>query len=62
MNFTSLSLMHVTYNNGIKPLPMGRLARKDRTIFFEYTPDFINTGLELSPFKLPLKTGAIPNE
>ena len=38
---------------------MGRLLLKNRQIFFEYDADFIKTGLELSPFKLPLKAGVI---
>jgi serine/threonine-protein kinase HipA len=36
---------------------MGRLAIKNRRIFFEYAKDFLETGLEISPFKLPLKPG-----
>lgn len=36
---------------------VGRLAYKNRKIYFEYDPDFLKTGLELSPFKLPLKAG-----
>lgn len=38
---------------------MGRLLLKNRQIFFEYDAAFIKTGLELSPFKLPLKVGVI---
>ncbi len=38
---------------------MGRLLLKNRQIFFEYNSDFIKTGLELSPFKLALKSGVI---
>lgn len=37
---------------------IGLLARIESTIYFEYTPSFLQTGLELSPFKLPLKAGA----
>ncbi len=47
----------VSYSKGQDTIPVGRLAFKDRTIFFEYAPDFLKTGLELSPFKLPLKAG-----
>jgi len=36
-----------------------RLLLKDRKIFFEYDTTFIKTGLELSPFKLPLKAGVV---
>ncbi|MFX5743164.1 HipA N-terminal domain-containing protein, partial [Acinetobacter baumannii] len=38
---------------------MGRLLLKNRQIFFEYDAAFTKMGLELSPFKLPLKTGVI---
>jgi len=38
---------------------MGRLLLKNRQIFFEYDSAFIKKGLELSPFKLPLKAGVI---
>jgi serine/threonine-protein kinase HipA len=43
-------------------LSVGRLAIKDRVIFFEYDTDFISTGLQISPFRLPLKPGLIRAE
>ncbi len=36
---------------------VGRLALNGRQILFEYDPGFIAAGLELSPFRLRLKTG-----
>lgn len=30
--------------------------------FFEYAPEFIKTGIELSPFKLPLRSGVFEDE
>jgi len=36
---------------------VGRLAFKDRQLFFEYDVSFINSGIEFSPIKLPLKPG-----
>jgi serine/threonine-protein kinase HipA len=36
---------------------VGTLAIKDRKIYFEYDKDFLKTGLEISPYKLPLKEG-----
>lgn len=62
MTFKSTSLIHVFYIKGSEKLSMGRLALKDRRIFFEYNPEFLKTGLELSPFKLPLKPGIIASE
>ncbi len=59
MTFQNISVVHVYFIRGKEKLFMGRLTLKDRSIFFEYTPEFIKTGLELSPFKLPLKPGII---
>ena len=36
---------------------VGMLLQDKQRIFFEYSPDFLKSGIELSPFKLPLKTG-----
>ncbi len=38
---------------------VGTLAEQDRRIYFEYDADFMDAGLELSPFKLPLRLGLI---
>jgi serine/threonine-protein kinase HipA len=40
-------------------IPVGRLARRERDILFEYDPGFIVLGLELSPRKLPLLPGLV---
>lgn len=37
--------------------PVGRLAIRDRKIYFEYDSTFIQRGLEISPLHLPLKAG-----
>lgn len=36
---------------------VGRLAMRERKIYFEYDGAFIKNGLEISPFYLPLKSG-----
>jgi serine/threonine-protein kinase HipA len=36
---------------------VGTLAIKDKKIYFEYDKAFLKTGIELSPYKLPLKSG-----
>ena len=36
---------------------VGMLLQDKQRIFFEYSPDFPKSGIELSPFKLPLKSG-----
>lgn len=38
---------------------VGRLASRDRRILFEYDPGFLASGIEISPFKLPLKPGVV---
>jgi len=60
--FKNISVINVGYMRGSDKISMGRLALKERKIFFEYTVDFLKTGFELSPFKLPLKPGIIPCE
>ena len=36
---------------------VGLLYEENSRIFFEYAPDFLASGIELSPFKLPLRPG-----
>ncbi len=38
---------------------VGQLAEVNRSIYFEYEPDFIASGVQLSPFKCPLQNGLI---
>lgn len=38
---------------------VGTLAEQDRRVYFEYAPGFLETGLNLSPFKLPLRSDLI---
>ena len=59
MSFQHHSVVQVYFIRGTEKLFMGRLALNQRKIFFEYDPQFIKTGLELSPFRLPLKSGLI---
>ncbi|PWJ56515.1 serine/threonine-protein kinase HipA [Dyadobacter jejuensis] len=42
---------------GSKILPVGRLAMRDHTVYFEYQASIIQTRLEISPLRLPIKTG-----
>lgn len=39
------------------PLVVGRLLDLDRRVHFQYATRFLETGLELSPFKLPARPG-----
>lgn len=49
----------VEYCSEAKPIPVGHLAFVNRRIAFEYSPQFLDLGMELSPFKLPLKPGVL---
>lgn len=49
--------VEVYFTKQNKKICMGRLLYKDRKIYFEYSADFLQTSLELSPYKLPLKAG-----
>jgi len=41
---------------------VGRLRQYEKRIFFEYDADFLSTGVELSPFKLPLRPGVFEDK
>ncbi len=53
----SIKEVKVGINFGDGIIPVGRLAIRDRQIYFEYDRDFINLGMEISPIRLPLKSG-----
>lgn len=38
-------------------LPVGTLAEDRGRVYFEYRPEFLDTGLNLSPFRLPFEAG-----
>ncbi len=40
-----------------KEFLVGKLAYKEKIIYFEYDEQFLQSGIELSPYKLPLKRG-----
>ncbi len=51
---TNKLTIHLTQQ---KKQKVGTLATKDRKIYFEYDKEFLKTGIEISPYKLPLKAG-----
>jgi serine/threonine-protein kinase HipA len=55
-----VELLHVFYEpeHG-KRTRVGRLAARRREILFEYDAQFLTMGLEISPFKLPLRSGLV---
>jgi len=52
-----ITALKVGLDFGSEILPVGRLAIRDHTIYFEYQASFIQTRLEISPLRLPIKTG-----
>ena len=58
MKYVPVKLLNVSLAFGDTPLEVGRLAIIRRKIYFEYSPSFIAGGLEISPAKLPLQSGA----
>jgi serine/threonine-protein kinase HipA len=57
MTHTPISQIKVSLDFGAKPIPVGRLAIRDRVIYFEYEAEFLQSALNVSPFRLPLKPG-----
>ena len=58
----SVSEIKVGLDFGQGVLPVGRLAIHDGIVYFEYHASFIQKGLEISPLRLPLKTGLMAFE
>ena len=46
-------------NFGSEIQSVGRLAERNGIIYFEYDEDFVQNGVEISPFKLPLRNGVV---
>lgn len=61
MKFDHVKMVRVYYKPSDEKFLVGRLALKSHKIFFEYDGDFLASGLNLSPFKLPFKAGVIPS-
>ena len=51
MKFEPVKLLQVHLNVQDKHYKLGRLALKDRQLFFEYDSAFLPTKLEVSPFR-----------
>ena len=56
---TSIKELKVGLNFGSEIQKVGRLAIRDGIIYFEYDNAFLETNLEISPLKFPLKRGVI---
>ncbi len=49
----------VGLNFGSEIQSVGRLAERNGIMYFEYDEDFVQNGVEISPFKLPLRNGVV---
>ena len=56
MTYVPVTALSVFYEEML----VGKLALSNRRIWFQYDAAFLNKGLELSPFKLPLKSEVVP--
>ncbi len=56
-NLLSLAEIKVGINFGENTLAVGRIASRNRKIYFEYDALFLGRGLNISPLELPFKTG-----
>lgn len=56
-NYLSTTEIKVGLNFGGEAVPVGRLAIRERAIYFEYHASFVDQGMELSPLRLPLQSG-----
>ncbi len=59
MNFTPTNSLNVLLSNDGKQLPVGKLALRERQVWFQYDSSFLSSGIQLSPFHLPLKPGVV---
>jgi serine/threonine-protein kinase HipA len=57
MTYEPTALLTVYLDAWNQRRKVGRLANRDRQILFEYDPDFLTSGIEISPIKLPLRPG-----
>lgn len=57
--FRQINLLRVEIDFGGGGMPVGRLAWRDRVVYFEYDPGFLASRLEISPFRLKLVPGLV---
>ena len=55
----SVQVIKVYLSTQLQEQLVGTLAYRDKNIYFEYDPIFLTSNIELSPYKLPLKSGVM---
>lgn len=53
----SIKTLNIFLHQNKEKISVGRLAYKEKIIYFEYDKKFLQSNIELSPYKLPLKSG-----
>ncbi len=53
----NLKIVDIFLNSFDVKIKVGRLALKDKVIYFEYEKEFLSKDIRLSPYKVPLKSG-----
>ncbi|MFC5345524.1 type II toxin-antitoxin system HipA family toxin [Brevundimonas staleyi] len=59
MSATATTAIQVSLDLASGRRSVGRLALRDQRVYFEYSPEFLDSGLELSPLRLPLRPGLL---
>ena len=62
MKLNPIDVLNVSIHLDNEMCSVGRLAMYRGQIFFEYDAEFLNRRIEISPYKLPLQSGAISSE
>ncbi|MFT5920220.1 MAG: serine/threonine-protein kinase HipA [Granulosicoccus sp.] len=62
MKFRHIDILNVSLRFKKTETLVGKLATKDGRTYFEYDARFMESGIQISPFNLPLKSGLIRNE
>lgn len=62
MRLDPVDVLHVAIHLKDRRVAVGRLANYRGQVFFEYDQAFLDLGIQISPFKLPVQRGAIPCE
>lgn len=57
MNVTPVTQIKVGLDFGDGAIDVGRLALRERTVYFEYDTAFLSRGLDISPLRLSLCKG-----
>jgi len=57
--YRPIDILNVSYQTKTEKIRIGRLAYKNAQTWFEYDEDFISSGIDLSPIKLPLQRGVV---